>query len=994
MRMRRDELNDLAAFLAVADERSFTRAAAKLDMSPSALSHAMKGLEKRLGLRLLARTTRSVAPTEAGERLLGTLRPAFEEIGAGLASIGELRDKPAGTVRVAACKHSATTILWPVLPGFLREYPEVRAEVTVVDAATDIVAERYDAGIEIGERVARDMTSIRVGPDLRQAVVAAPEYFTKHPTPARPQDLAALPCIGYRMAPDGGLCPWEFVEDGRTFRVKVAGRLVLNDVELLMAAALAGQGIAHFYEDMVADHLAAGRLVRVLDEWCPPFPGYYLYHPSRRQTPPALAALIDALRDREGDRPAGSRAAGCRRPTRPGLRSMRPSPLDATSPVGVGPMIRPSRASLVVLALVVIGLAGAGTLVVAPALRDPVRWGWSPGARSPAPPSVEPADAGGDGVETVTRSDDADVPLATDQLASKTPTFDPEWVDRRSVDGWQVNASGAVIKLDTPRLFGQGEVDRPLAASYAAVMKDSPWGMLPSVNLIDGKAKQFDDGLYAAIDRAYYSGDPALGAKVEGHRALIGRLLAAVKPGSAAADYLAAGLSLDESHPPTVPVGPSARRLGGAFRSDPVRSRPIGYYTWDATLGDCFRVLRFFSQPIDNPAIIAELTRALRADSDLLARVCAANALSARLTNPLGHPSVADLAADPTLKLPEDVPVSLFPPSTSREVELFNRIFRNGLPPNAQMMRALVETIRSGTVDLTPGPDSGWYGYQAFALEPLLLPERGEGADHLLLTRDYKKRSLVAFEALLTKRRETHARQLKYAIASAAPGRVVRPGPPIRPRLRVEPNPSYYLRTARAYGFVAALLDATFGAEAMATLHGRAATGTRPEALGAEVRGMADLFLGLACLSSEDIGHRLATTPAEAARRAAAEAAATAWLDRIKADPDLAADTRVAIPIGHDPNTRKVRLWATIGVSLTQLKAEYARSPQVRQAEGGDWRVVRPDELEPSYDYIAVEEFAELELDGGRVFTRDELRAICDASKTRDAIRRALGAIR
>ena len=297
--MRRDDLSDLAAFLAVADERSFTRAAAKLDMSPSALSHAMKGLERRLGLRLLARTTRSVAPTEAGERLLGALRPAFDDIGAGLSALGELRDKPAGTVRVAACKHSAATILWPVLPDFLRAYPEVRVEVTVVDAVVDLVAGRFDAGIQLGERVARDMTSVRVGPDLRQAVVASPAYIAAHPAPARPQDLAALPCVGYRVAADAGLCQWDFVDpaDGRSFRVKVDGRLVLNDVELLMAAALAGQGIAHFYEDMVAEHVAAGRLVRVLADYCPPFPGYYLYHPSRRQAPPALAALIAALRD-------------------------------------------------------------------------------------------------------------------------------------------------------------------------------------------------------------------------------------------------------------------------------------------------------------------------------------------------------------------------------------------------------------------------------------------------------------------------------------------------------------------------------------------------------------------------------------------------------------------------------------------------------------------------------------------------------------------------
>ncbi len=310
--MKRDEWNDLAAFVVVAAEMSFTRAAAKLEVSPSALSHAMKGLEGRLGLRLLARTTRSVTTTEAGERLLKTLRPAFEEIDAELRALGELRDKPAGTVRIAACKHSATTVIWPVLPAFLRDYPEVRVELAVVDAAVDLVANRFDAGIRLGEAVARDMVSVRVGPDLRQAIVGSPAYFAEHPKPGRPQDLAALPCINYRMAPDADLCLWDFVAEARSFRVRVDGRLVLNDVDLSMAAALAGQGLAHFYEDMVADHLAAGRLVRVLDEFCPPFPGYYLYHPSRRQVPPALAALIAALRARPTPKPTGRRSVGAR----------------------------------------------------------------------------------------------------------------------------------------------------------------------------------------------------------------------------------------------------------------------------------------------------------------------------------------------------------------------------------------------------------------------------------------------------------------------------------------------------------------------------------------------------------------------------------------------------------------------------------------------------------------------------------------------------------
>lgn len=294
--MKRDELNDLAAFVAVADATSFTRAASRLGMSPSALSHAMKALEGRLGVRLLARTTRSVRPTEAGERLLRTLRPALEDIGAGLTALGGLRDKPVGTVRITTFKHAATSVVWPVLPAFLTAHPGIRVEMTIDDGLTDIVASRYDAGIRFGEKVAKDMIAVRVGPDVRAAVVGSPGYLADHPVPRAPQDLAGHRCINYRFATAGGLYLWEFERGGRPLQLRVDGPLVLNDGDLILAAALAGQGIAYLFEDQVADHVAAGRLIRVLAEWCPPFPGYHLYYPSRRQTPPALAALVDALR--------------------------------------------------------------------------------------------------------------------------------------------------------------------------------------------------------------------------------------------------------------------------------------------------------------------------------------------------------------------------------------------------------------------------------------------------------------------------------------------------------------------------------------------------------------------------------------------------------------------------------------------------------------------------------------------------------------------------
>ncbi len=602
-----------------------------------------------------------------------------------------------------------------------------------------------------------------------------------------------------------------------------------------------------------------------------------------------------------------------------------------------------------------------------------------------------------DEMEAVIMADDADVPLVDDLLQDKNPTFDPSVVDRRPHGDWQVNASGAVVRLNPPHLFDESAGDRPLLPSYAVALGQGGTARLASINLIDGKAKQFDDGLYAAIDRAYYTGDPALGAAIEGHRALLGRLRERVAPGSAAADWLAAGLSLDSTHPPTGKLSQPARRLADQFTSNEAQSKPIGFYTWDATLGDCFRVLRFCSQPLPEP-VVAELARVLRADADLLARYTQASSFYGRLTNPLDGRTLTDFATDPDLKFTPGMKVMLFPPSTSREGELFRQLFPTGPPPDAQLMRALVMAIRSGTVDLAPDARSGWYEYQAFALEPMLLPERGQGADHLLLTRDYKKRLLVAFEALLTKRRETHARQLPMAVGAMARAHLPATVPPLAPRLRLEPNPSYYLRTARSYAFVADLLAATFGAPALQAIHGLTATGPRPSSLGAEVRAMRDLFLGFALLSSEDIGHRLDLTPAEIDRQGPAEAAATAWLDQVAAnpgaDPDLAADTRVAIPIGMNPQTRKVRLWATIGVSMTSLKVDYARPPRVRPAAGGDWRPLRPTETEASFRSIAVDEFAEIELDGGRVLNRAELRAICDTHKTRDAIRQALGALK
>ncbi len=296
--MKRGDLSDLAAFAVVAEQGSFTRAAAELGLSQSGLSHAMKALEERLGVRLLSRTTRSVSTTEAGETLLRSLRPALDEIESSVGLVSALGGTPSGTLRLTATKHAVSSVLMPVLPQFLLQHPDIKLDVIIDDNLTDIVAERIDAGIRFGDIVEKDMIAVRIGPDIRMAVVGAPSYFATHPVPQTPRDLSAHRCINYRHIKTGGLYAWDFEEEGRPFEVKVEGPLVFNNSDLIRDAALAGQGLAFVYEDEVAAEIEAGRLKRILEPWCPTFPGYYLYHPSRRQSPPALSALIAALRFR------------------------------------------------------------------------------------------------------------------------------------------------------------------------------------------------------------------------------------------------------------------------------------------------------------------------------------------------------------------------------------------------------------------------------------------------------------------------------------------------------------------------------------------------------------------------------------------------------------------------------------------------------------------------------------------------------------------------
>lgn len=295
--MLKENFNELQVFLVVARERSFTKAAGKLGVSQSALSHAIKALEERLNLRLLTRTTRSVAPTEAGERIIACLEPRLAELEQELDALIQVNGTASGNLRLSAGEHAVRSLLWPKLKPFLRQYPQINVELVVDNGFVDIVQGRFDAGVRLGESVDKDMVAVKIGPDLRMVVVGAPAYFAANSTPQTPHDLQYHQCINMRLPTAGGLYHWEFEKEGKPLRVKVEGQLTLGPLSERIDAVLSGFGLACIPEDMVQDLVTSGELVQVLTDWCPSFPGYYLYYPSRKQHPPAFALLIDALRD-------------------------------------------------------------------------------------------------------------------------------------------------------------------------------------------------------------------------------------------------------------------------------------------------------------------------------------------------------------------------------------------------------------------------------------------------------------------------------------------------------------------------------------------------------------------------------------------------------------------------------------------------------------------------------------------------------------------------
>ena len=594
--------------------------------------------------------------------------------------------------------------------------------------------------------------------------------------------------------------------------------------------------------------------------------------------------------------------------------------------------------------------------------------------------------------------------LADDLLGDKVTTFDPDLVDRRPLEGWSINQSAAVIRLDVP--MAQPDLQPGLLylfPSFRAAMRDvEHQQLLVSVNMIDDKAKQFDDGLYAAIDLAYFQGHAD---RLPSHIQLVKGLLEAVGDDSPAAPFLAAGLTLGGLETPAQDRAARDKWIAG-FQANSALAKPIGFYTWSDPLRKCWAFMRFFQQTLEprvseQRKVINALVAALNSNEKLKADYQSATQFYGRLSNPLSQFSLLEMigvdlsAADKVEQLRiskgmNETGVVFFPRSTSRETELFNRLFPDGLPERANLMQELIRAIRSGEVDLTPRPDSGWYDHQVYALQTLLLPERGEECNKLLLTKPYKKRMLEAFAALITKRRETHVRQLaetKSVKNKPVPQELKK----VSPRLRLEPCPSYYVRTARSYAFLANFLNATLGDETLRELHGLRATGIRSDNLANELRAQRDLFYGFYLLSCEDIGHKPALHDGEVVDSEVCYQIAENWLAKINEDPDMAEDTRVAVPISIDPVNRTMRLWVTLGVRLTPLEATFVRAPSIKPVEGEEeWKEVELSKLRPSSHLIAVDEFAEVEISSLSPPDREEFRRLCDQHKTKDKILEAL----
>jgi len=578
---------------------------------------------------------------------------------------------------------------------------------------------------------------------------------------------------------------------------------------------------------------------------------------------------------------------------------------------------------------------------------------------------------------------------------AKAPKFDPNRIDSRSYGDWQVNLSATYSKLDCPLMRPDVDAEAlTLRRSYKEAWESAKrmYGrqVLPSANMIDGKAKQFDDGLYAALDLAYYRG---LAQKLPSHVAFVERLHKAVGPKGEASAYLAAALEIagkkadceDES---------TKRRFLALFEERGAGSKPQGFYTWSDDLKTTFRFFRMLQwefMPGQFATALSPIRSAIEKDASLKADYLKSLAFYSKLSNRLAVLSVLDvpteindatLAAAFNAKKVTRKSAALLPSSTSRETILFDKLFPGGLPEGADLMRELVKKIRSGDVDLTPNADSGWYEYQAYALETMLLPKKGAESERLLLTANYKKRMLEAFKALITKRRETHIRQLTDTMKAMSPA-PARELEELKPRLRLEPAPTFYLRTARAYSFLANFLDSAVGQSELKSLKGLRQGGERSLDLYAELQFMRRLFYGCYLLSAEDIGLEPALKPDERVDRDACRKEAEAWLAKIADDPDMSVDTRVIVPVFTDVVNEKTHVWATAGVRLAQIDVSYIDGfhPSIRPKTGGDWKHLEAWKVKPTHYFIPVDEFVSATRSGLGALNREEFRALCDKAE-------------
>jgi hypothetical protein len=595
-----------------------------------------------------------------------------------------------------------------------------------------------------------------------------------------------------------------------------------------------------------------------------------------------------------------------------------------------------------------------------------------------------------------------DPALQDDILSEKHPIFDPDLADRRKFGDWEVNLSEAITALDVPMVQTDREPQLlQLFPSYSHLLEQQrihfpELAILPSVNMLDGKAKQFDDGLYAALEQALLQGNEP---DIASHENLIRQWLAEVPADGKAADFLKAGLKLLESND-TSSLLASGESEGvqqwlSKFQREELANPPIAFYSWNEDLEKCWRFGSYFQIPfaLESPEAV-ELIEALRKNTTLLEQYQKILTLYASLSNPPADPSFLSLI-DP------DVPrstainsVTLFPQSTSRETELFNKLFRDGIPRDANLMLELVRRIRSGAIDLRPHPidssaPSGWYDYQVYALETLLVAEKGDEFHKLLLSKNYKQRMMDAFKALISKRRETHAKSMAPTDSPA----VSQKPTVLVPRLRVEPAPSYYLRTARSYQFLQNVLLTHLGEEYLKQLHGLKKEGERPLDLAAELEEVKNLFYGLYLISCEDIGLRPQLDSGEVENETLCYDSAQAWLNKLWDDSDFATDTRVSVPIGADPQRNTTRLWTTVGVRLAKLQTRYATPPKIRVAgSGGDWEDAAGIKLGSITYLIAVDEFVEFEIRGTRGISREKLRSALPSGKTREELLQALQA--